>query len=595
MIYPEVPYGSSFFDSICETQKVEMNTPSAAPPSSTLQSIKTQSRAKDEEEKIKQKRKRGVIVMMLQFLSENGLGRSLDALQQETGVTLAKHAPADNMDLTTIFSQFEDYYDIRYGRKPKFFRICDGETTGNGMETVMEGGEKMFVRKRSNSNERTGGRPPQAVTPTSASSGGAMNRTSSQRNPANNPIGGVVANSVHKPPQSAPSASDSSGGTKPKFGLTLANAAGRRDGTGDSPPGPALEAGGTTMNIRKGIERIRPEDSPDAEEPLPFEGRLNLKPLPRFESSELNELAQLIFRDILDHDPCVGWKDIAELGAVKQLLKEAVVMPLKYPQLFSGIVRPWHGILLFGPPGTGKTLMAKAVATECRTTFFNVSASTIVSKYRGDSEKLVRMLFDLAVHFAPSTIFIDELDSIMSQRGSSTTEHEGSRRMKTELLIQMDGLSKRKNGELVFVLAASNVPWDLDTAMLRRLEKRICVGLPTHAARKAMFRKNLASTTSNFDFDLVAARTDGYSGADVDIICREATMRTIRVMIAKLESDRNLGNEAVQRPQVSTDDVIESIKVTKPTNSNIDPQKYAKWEKEFGSTISAGLDPTLDH
>ena len=187
------------------------------------------------------------------------------------------------------------------------------------------------------------------------------------------------------------------------------------------------------------------------------------------------ELIESIERDIISNNVNVLWDDIADLTEAKGLLEEAVVLPLVVPDFFTNIRRPWKGVLLFGPPGTGKTMLAKAVATQCKTTFFNVTASTLSSKYRGESEKLIRILFDMARFHSPSTIFFDEIDAIAGSRGSAT-EHEASRRVKTELMTQMDGVVSGKEDErkTVIVLAATNIPWDLDEALKRRLEKRIC-------------------------------------------------------------------------------------------------------------------------
>ncbi|KAM1213245.1 hypothetical protein PS2_004680 [Malus domestica] len=308
--------------------------------------------------------------------------------------------------------------------------------------------------------------------------------------------------------------------------------------------------------------------------------------LPAFESAEMRSLGESLCRDIIRGSPDVKWESIKGLENAKRLLKEAVVMPIKYPKYFTGLLTPWKGILLFGPPGTGKTMLAKAVATECKTTFFNISASSVVSKWRGDSEKLVKALFELARHHAPSTIFIDEIDAIISQRGEGRSEHEASRRLKTELLVQMDGLTK--TSELVFVLAATNLPWELDAAMLRRLEKRILVPLPEPEARRAMFEELLPvqPDEEKLPYDLLVDKTEGYSGSDIRLVCKEAAMQPLRRIMTFLEDKEDTvpEDELPKVGPIKHEDIETALKNTRPS-AHLQAHRYDKFNADYGSQI----------
>ncbi|MBA0774410.1 hypothetical protein Gotri_009623 [Gossypium trilobum] len=234
--------------------------------------------------------------------------------------------------------------------------------------------------------------------------------------------------------------------------------------------------------------------------------------------------------------------------SAKQALQEAVILPVKFPQFFTGKRRPWRAFLLYGPPGTGKSYLAKAVATEADSTFFSVSSSDLVSKWMGESEKLVSNLFQMARDSAPSIIFIDEIDSLCGQRGEGN-ESEASRRIKTELLVQMQGVGH--SDQKVLVLAATNTPCALDQAIRRRFDKRIYIPLPDLKARQHMFKVldlipdillcigkkkekclvHLGDTPHNLtesDFDSLARRTEGFSGSDVSVCVKDVLFEPVR-------------------------------------------------------------------
>lgn len=241
---------------------------------------------------------------------------------------------------------------------------------------------------------------------------------------------------------------------------------------------------------------------------------------------------------------------------------------------------------MVGPPGTGKTMLAKAVATECGTTFFNVSSSTLTSKYRGESEKMVRLLFEMARFHAPSTIFIDEIDSLCAARGNDS-EHEASRRFKAELLIQMDGLNASSNDEkIIMVLAATNHPWDIDEAFRRRFEKRIFIGLPNEETRSALLKLCLkgVNVSGNLDTNAISDQLKGFTGSDISNICRDAAMMTIRRKITGCSPSqiRQIRREEVDQP-ITTQDFRDAMARTRKSVSVSDVARFEKWMDEFGS------------
>lgn len=243
---------------------------------------------------------------------------------------------------------------------------------------------------------------------------------------------------------------------------------------------------------------------------------------------------------VVSERPNVKWSDVAGLEGAKESLKETVIMPVKFPQLFVGERKPFKGILLFGPPGTGKSYLAKAVATEADSTFFSVSSADLISKWQGESERLVRNLFEMAREQSSAEgsgraiIFIDEVDSLCGSR--SEGESDSLRRVKTEFLVQMDGVGN--TGGSVLVLGATNVPWDLDAAIRRRFEKRVYISLPEKPARSFMFKLHTGvigdpedvtpNNLTDKDFDELGGLAVGASGSDIEVIVKEALMEPVR-------------------------------------------------------------------
>lgn len=294
------------------------------------------------------------------------------------------------------------------------------------------------------------------------------------------------------------------------------------------------------------------------------------------------KMIELVMNEIMDHGPQMVWDDVAGLEFAKKTIKEIVVWPMLRPDIFTGLRGPPKGLLLFGPPGTGKTLIGKCIASQSKSTFFSISASSLTSKWVGEGEKMVRALFAVARVHQPAVVFIDEIDSLLSQR--SDGEHEASRRIKTEFLVQLDGAATLSE-DRILVIGATNRPQEIDEAARRRFVKRLYIPLPESAARKQIVVNLLSQQKyhlSDQELDFICQKTDGYSGADMANLCREAALGPIRSMaFGEIESI-----SADQVRPITFEDFEDALPQVRASVSNKDLDLYIEWNNSYGSAGS---------
>ncbi|CAM0913646.1 unnamed protein product [Alopecurus aequalis] len=294
------------------------------------------------------------------------------------------------------------------------------------------------------------------------------------------------------------------------------------------------------------------------------------------------------------HEIGVKFEDIGALEDVKKTLDELVTLPMRRPELFSrgNLLRPCKGILLFGPPGTGKTLLAKALATEAGANFISITGSSLTSKWFGDAEKLTKALFSFASRLAPVIIFVDEVDSLLGARGGAM-EHEATRRMRNEFMAAWDGL-RSKDSQRILILGATNRPFDLDDAVIRRLPRRIYVDLPDAQNRMKILKILLAKENleSEFGFDELANATEGYSGSDLKNLCVAAAYRPVHELLEE-ENKGTVASTATSLRSLKLDDFIQAKAKVSPSVSfdATSMNELRKWNEQYGEGGSRSKSP----
>lgn len=320
----------------------------------------------------------------------------------------------------------------------------------------------------------------------------------------------------------------------------------------------------------KALRRYLPQI--DLEKPIPAEVLERMQVTLEDFNGALREVSPSVLREVFVETSNVTWDDVGGLEKVKQRLREAVEWPLKHPEAFKRVgIRPSRGILLYGPPGTGKTLLAKAVANESEANFIAIKGPEIISKWVGESEKGVRQVFKKAKQAAPCIVFLDELDSLAPRRGLSA-DSRVSERVVAQLLTSMDGLERMEG---VVVIGATNRPDIIDPGLLRagRFDHLLLTPPPDEASREAILRIHTKDMPlENVDLKALAAKTEGYVGADIESLCREAGLLALR---------KNMEAETV-----TAKDFERGLETVKPSVDEKSVASYERLEEELKGETS---------
>ena len=324
------------------------------------------------------------------------------------------------------------------------------------------------------------------------------------------------------------------------------------------------------------LRRIYPDIDWKKEEPLNKEIINKLEVTQGDFKEALRFISPSAMREVLVETPIVKWDDIGGVEEIKQDLKEAVELPLKKPEIFTRLgIRPPKGLLLYGPPGTGKTLLAQAVATESEANFISIKGPEVMSKWVGESAKAIKRIFEKARQVAPCIIFFDEADSIASKRGGEEFGNSEKNNVINQLLVEMDGLEPLEG---VIVIAATNRPDMLDSALLRpgRFDRVLYVGVPDKRSRKRIFEiHSKCMPLEKVDFEELAEKTEGYTGADIEGLLRESAMIALR---ANLETKK-----------ITKKDIEKAMEKIPPSVTKRDSDRYKQIEKDYLKSAKAAL------